>query len=211
MSTFEIIRKHYYSKVNLMGFCHPVDDREYRKYIKQPIDLRVIYEKVMVSAYPTERQFLHDVQTVWSNCLTYCQGRYDNVVLEMNILSKVFREEYDKAFPSNGDKQTNTPLYNTWMGFPPWVRNFESGLCWVSNKPASKNKPVIICEKCDGEYHLHCVEPKLKAVPEGDFICVYCRQANAFRNWQDVQICRKSNLLPMPMPMQMKYRDQNDI
>ena len=36
---------------------------------------------------------------------------------------------------------------------------------------------------------MHRIEPKLKAVPEGDFICVYCRQANAFS-----KLARRSNL-----------------
>ena len=51
MSTFETVRKYYVDEVNLMGFCHPVDDRDYRKYIKTPIDLRVVYDKIMVSAF----------------------------------------------------------------------------------------------------------------------------------------------------------------
>ena len=62
----------------------------------------------MVSAYDTERAFLSDVQTVWSNCLTYCQGRYDNVVVEMQTLSKIFEGEYEKVFNNDGSSSKNT-------------------------------------------------------------------------------------------------------
>ena len=183
MSTFETVRKYYVDEVNLMGFCHPVDDRDYRKYIKTPIDLRVVYDKIMVSAYDTERAFLSDVQTVWSNCLTYCQGRYDNVVVEMQTLSKIFEGEYEKVFNNDGSSSKNTKSkapYDEWFGFPPWVRSFENGLCWVCNCAASKSNPVIICEECDGEFHLHCVKPRLKKVPKNDFICVYSKKNDAY-------------------------------
>ena len=106
----------------------------------------------------------------------------------MQVLSKVFREDMTKLSRRVGSNRLKIHFITLgWVSRP--GSETESGLCWVSNKPASKNKPVIICEQCDGEYHLHCVEPKLKAVPEGDFICVYCRQANAFS-----KLARRSNL-----------------
>ena len=71
----------------------------------------------MVSAYPTERQFLHDVQTVWSNCLTYCQGRYDNVVLN-EYLSKVFRKSMTKLSRQMGINKPTHFITRGWVSHP---------------------------------------------------------------------------------------------
>jgi len=33
---------------------------------------------------------------------------------------------------------------------------------------------MILCDVCDGGYHFYCAEPKLKKVPDGDWICQSC-------------------------------------
>ena len=33
---------------------------------------------------------------------------------------------------------------------------------------------MILCDVCDGGYHLYCADPKLKKVPAGDWICQDC-------------------------------------
>jgi hypothetical protein len=32
----------------------------------------------------------------------------------------------------------------------------------------------VLCDMCDSGYHLDCLEPKLKDIPEGEWICKVC-------------------------------------
>jgi len=45
--------------------------------------------------------------------------------------------------------------------------------CQVCNSAKNEEK-MILCDVCDAGYHLDCVVPKLKKVPEGDWICPDC-------------------------------------
>ena len=36
---------------------------------------------------------------------------------------------------------------------------------------------IILCDVCDGGYHLECTDPRLKAVPTGEWICKDCSRA----------------------------------
>lgn len=45
--------------------------------------------------------------------------------------------------------------------------------CRICYKPAGK-VIMIECDECLGGFHLKCLKPPLKEVPEGDWICVYC-------------------------------------
>ena len=33
---------------------------------------------------------------------------------------------------------------------------------------------MLICDSCDGEYHIYCLDPPLASVPEGDWSCADC-------------------------------------
>ncbi|TMW93351.1 hypothetical protein EJD97_011839 [Solanum chilense] len=45
--------------------------------------------------------------------------------------------------------------------------------CRICYKPAGR-VIMIECDECLGGFHLKCLKPPLKEVPEGDWICVYC-------------------------------------
>ncbi|KAM3394185.1 origin of replication complex subunit 1A [Capsicum galapagoense] len=45
--------------------------------------------------------------------------------------------------------------------------------CRVCYKPAGR-VIMIECDECLGGFHLKCLKPPLKDVPEGDWICLYC-------------------------------------
>jgi len=50
--------------------------------------------------------------------------------------------------------------------------NWICDVCGVGGK-------LIACDECDAHYHLTCVEPPLKEVPEGSWICGRCSTAKA--------------------------------
>lgn len=44
--------------------------------------------------------------------------------------------------------------------------------CWICFK--SGKALMIECDDCLGGFHLKCVRPSLKEVPEGDWVCEFC-------------------------------------
>ena len=50
--------------------------------------------------------------------------------------------------------------------------------CGLSTLNGSDWDSVIMCDVCDGEYHLHCLG--LKSAPEGSFVCVKCQEESSY-------------------------------
>lgn len=50
---------------------------------------------------------------------------------------------------------------------------YKSEICQACLRGDCSNK-MLLCDGCDGGYHLFCLEPPLKAVPEGDWYCEAC-------------------------------------
>jgi hypothetical protein len=48
--------------------------------------------------------------------------------------------------------------------------------CEVCGKSGDDDK-AILCETCDGAFHMYCLSPPLHAVPEGDWFCAKCSDA----------------------------------
>mmetsp|Transcript_24324 Transcript_24324/g.40740 ORF Transcript_24324/g.40740 Transcript_24324/m.40740 type:complete len:519 (-) Transcript_24324:288-1844(-) len=46
--------------------------------------------------------------------------------------------------------------------------------CKVCNRRDGQNK-MLLCDGCDAGYHLHCLQPVLTAIPEGDWYCCTCK------------------------------------
>ena len=38
------------------------------------------------------------------------------------------------------------------------------------------NDNMVLCDICDGGYHIYCLNPPLKEIPEGDWACADCIQ-----------------------------------
>ncbi|KAH8104111.1 RCC1/BLIP-II [Cristinia sonorae] len=47
-------------------------------------------------------------------------------------------------------------------------------LCVMCNKDNGDDDSPLECEKCDNPYHLHCLNPPLAAVPDGEWFCPDC-------------------------------------
>jgi hypothetical protein len=55
--------------------------------------------------------------------------------------------------------------------FPPVV--FDEGTCAVCGLDAAAGT-IIICDKCDDEFHLQCLDPPAVSIPSGDWFCPGC-------------------------------------
>ncbi|KAK4339109.1 hypothetical protein RND71_040571 [Anisodus tanguticus] len=65
--------------------------------------------------------------------------------------------------------------------------------CKVCFRPAGR-AIMIECDECLGGFHLKCLKPPLKEVPEGDWICLYCEAK------------KLGKILEMPAPPKGKRR-----
>eukprot|EP01127_Copromyxa_protea_P021652 TRINITY_DN751_c0_g1_i2.p1 TRINITY_DN751_c0_g1~~TRINITY_DN751_c0_g1_i2.p1 ORF type:complete len:193 (-),score=55.34 TRINITY_DN751_c0_g1_i2:68-646(-) len=51
----------------------------------------------------------------------------------------------------------------------------EVGECGVCKKTTTDDCGVVlICDGCDGEFHMACIKPEITEVPEGDWFCEEC-------------------------------------
>ncbi|KAF7431201.1 hypothetical protein PC9H_006922 [Pleurotus ostreatus] len=47
-------------------------------------------------------------------------------------------------------------------------------VCIECNKDNGDDDPPLECDKCDGPYHLKCLDPPLESVPDGEWFCPEC-------------------------------------
>lgn len=52
----------------------------------------------------------------------------------------------------------------------PWQDNDTCRVCGVDEDYES----IMLCDKCDGEYHTYCLNPPLEKVPDGNWFCPEC-------------------------------------
>ncbi|CAM9486515.1 unnamed protein product, partial [Sphacelaria rigidula] len=51
----------------------------------------------------------------------------------------------------------------------PWSEG--CALCGRDDNPDS----TLICDRCDREIHMYCLEPQLQTIPDGEFLCPRCK------------------------------------
>lgn len=81
-------------------FLEPVNWKEwglldYPKVIKTPMDLGTVRTRLESGAYASPKEFRHDTNLVWTNCMTYNADGSEFYLLA-NSLKKVFDEKYAK-------------------------------------------------------------------------------------------------------------------
>ncbi|XP_078248441.1 bromodomain adjacent to zinc finger domain protein 1A isoform X1 [Pogona vitticeps] len=55
-----------------------------------------------------------------------------------------------------------------------WSKSILNARCKMCRKKGDAES-MVLCDSCDRGYHIHCIRPKLKAVPDGDWFCPECR------------------------------------
>ena len=46
--------------------------------------------------------------------------------------------------------------------------------CARLHPPAANDEGMLLCDGCDGGYHLSCLRPKLTSIPDGAWFCTHC-------------------------------------
>uniref|UniRef100_A0A3B4T426 Bromodomain adjacent to zinc finger domain protein 1A n=1 Tax=Seriola dumerili TaxID=41447 RepID=A0A3B4T426_SERDU len=55
-----------------------------------------------------------------------------------------------------------------------WSRSVLNARCRICRRKGDADN-MLLCDSCDRGHHTHCLRPRLKAVPEGDWFCPDCR------------------------------------
>ncbi|XP_071354679.1 bromodomain adjacent to zinc finger domain protein 1A isoform X2 [Trachinotus anak] len=55
-----------------------------------------------------------------------------------------------------------------------WSRSVLNARCRVCRRKGDADN-MLLCDSCDRGHHTHCLRPRLKSVPEGDWFCPDCR------------------------------------
>ncbi|XP_061531351.1 LOW QUALITY PROTEIN: bromodomain adjacent to zinc finger domain protein 1A [Phycodurus eques] len=55
-----------------------------------------------------------------------------------------------------------------------WSRSILNARCRVCRRKGDADN-MLLCDGCDRGHHTHCLRPRLKSVPEGDWFCPDCR------------------------------------
>merc|ERR1719438_313840 len=62
-----------------------------------------------------------------------------------------------------------------------WSKSIMNTKCKICRRKVDPDK-MLLCDGCDNAYHMYCLKPKLKAIPEGDWYCPECKPKERVRS-----------------------------
>lgn len=161
----------------------------YPAMVSRPLDFRTIDLRLAAGFYVTSHEsFIEDVREVWQNLRIAFRDKPDHIEL-VETLSRKFEELYEEevlnlvsritesgnSFDSSseeGKKELNSLLVETSeSSLPP--APWEDGVCKVCGMDKDDDS-VLLCDKCDSEYHTYCLDPPLARIPDGNWYCPSC-------------------------------------
>ncbi|KAK4760318.1 hypothetical protein SAY87_005211 [Trapa incisa] len=154
--------------------------------VSRPLDFRTIDIRLAVGAYGgSYESFLEDVHELWDNLRSAFVDQPDMVELA-NKLSENFQtlcaEKVDPLVHQLGEyrclaslnaekKKLLSDIVSSISLLPkaPW----DEGICKVCGVDKDDDS-VLLCDKCDSEYHTYCLNPPLSRIPDGNWYCPSC-------------------------------------
>ncbi|XP_074348213.1 methyl-CpG-binding domain-containing protein 9-like isoform X3 [Apium graveolens] len=154
--------------------------------VPRPLDFRTIDLKLAAGAYGGSHEaFLEDIQEFWANVHIASKDKPDQIRL-VEMLSQNFDSMYqtevltqfqklEKCKQSEFASIEALKEIDEMLGSPneilkaPW----EEGVCKVCGIDRDDDN-VLLCDKCDAEYHKYCLDPPLAVIPEENWFCPSC-------------------------------------
>merc|ERR1719300_2249436 len=62
-----------------------------------------------------------------------------------------------------------------------WSKSIMNTKCKICRRKQDPDK-MLLCDGCDNAYHIYCLKPKLKSIPEGDWFCPECKPKERVRS-----------------------------
>ena len=154
-----------------VSFFDPVDTDLYDDYldmVETPMCLKDIQEKVERGVYKGFnflQKFMNDLRLIWKNCKAYNLYK-SQIWYTAHVMSMMSERLYQSWLLSFQDG--TVPI--TEAIARPW-----ESTCRECLSDSHEDK-VILCDHCDAQYHIFCLKPPLKTVPEGIWICERCTE-----------------------------------
>ncbi|EEY65872.1 chromodomain-helicase-DNA-binding protein, putative [Phytophthora infestans T30-4] len=178
-------------------FEHPVDVEEvpdYLNFITNPMDLGTISTRLGRESYyigpSAVSLFASDVRLVFQNCKTYNAEGSDIWRVAAELLRTFEKWIYDwilspsawLKLPPSGDAEEDQRLQKEFRDeaeafYDLWAP-YRIGCCICGN--SNNSEELLLCDRCDGEVHMHCATPNVTELPEGEWFCGYCRVRKKF-------------------------------
>nr|CCA22651.1 chromodomainhelicaseDNAbinding protein putative [Albugo laibachii Nc14] len=176
-------------------FRQPVDTNlvtDYLQIIHNPMDLGTIGSRLARENYyigPSATSlFASDVRLIFANCMQYNAEKSDIWIVASHLL-KTFEKWMNDwilspsawlSFLQNTSTKSQLERldkrYEVWA---PW----ESG-CFICHSREDSDK-LLLCDRCDGEIHMFCSSPVIAKLPQGEWICSFCRiRKEAEAKWE---------------------------
>lgn len=151
------------------GFIDPVDTDTYEDYLEvvgEAISLSEIKEKLEIGEYSKYGQyskFAQDMRKIWRNCKAYNLYK-SQIWLSAHYLSILFERLFQAWIVSFSD--------GTIPFSEPAAKPWESACreCLIEEN----EDEMMLCDHCDSAHHIYCLNPPLKKVPEGSWMCSRC-------------------------------------
>lgn len=182
----------------LIGGPEGHGSRRLRGMVARPLDFRTIDARLAAGAYGgSVDAFAEDVRQIWKNVASLQKG--GEVMELVSNLSQLFEDlfqkqvlnflsgisevkaEESKINVTNAveEGKENAPLTRSAtaekpdenkLQAAPWQDTDTCRVCGVDEDYES----IMLCDKCDAEYHTYCLNPPLEKVPEGTWFCPEC-------------------------------------
>jgi bromodomain adjacent to zinc finger domain protein 1A len=68
-----------------------------------------------------------------------------------------------------------------------WSKSALNARCRICRHKGDADK-MLLCDKCDRGYHMYCLRPKLKAVPDGEWFCPDCKPKQIERTPRKIRL-----------------------
>lgn len=134
---------------------------DYYRQIKKPMYVDLIIEKLRNKMYKhMPMGFAGDMRLVWRNCMAY-----NNEDSNIHQIAKSHSAIFERLFEEwvVGGLHEPAPL-----------GELNDDECQVCKKdPPEHASKLLLCDRCDGAYHLFCLEPPLQQIPTTSWYLVF--------------------------------------
>lgn len=162
------------SEVIAEPFRDPLDVEsipDYLEIISTPLDLGTIAGRLHRREYyiggSAHCLLQADVKMVFTNCMTYNQEGSEIYKAAEELLAMFVKHMYEWILTPSAW----LPSLQYWE---PWTPG-----CSICNTN-KEDVDTILCDKCDGEYHMTCLVPPLKNIPQEEWFCPDCIKRSKF-------------------------------
>lgn len=159
--------------------------------VTRPLDFRIIDSRLAAGSYgDSHESFAADIRQLFRNVPVVFQKREDFIrvgeslahqfesLYEEKVIKLISGKEEVKelkettnqisASKSNDDVKKLGGLDEELMKAP-----WEEGVCKTCGIDKDDDT-VLLCDGCDAEYHIYCLEPPLSKIPDGNWYCPSC-------------------------------------